>query len=290
MSNTTVYQEDWEVKLQERLDHPVTFKEVCNVEYTDTKTLHNPYLSTTPAVQDGTRGTAYTFQDFVMTDESIAIDTYKELPIYIDDADLAQSTYAKQMKDAELQGTLVLEAIEAYVLAGHAEWTNIGDDGNGGIASGSTTKITVNPTNIDDIIRAVKRIIRKANGAKKMKRNGVFIVWRPEDFEILEAFVQANGYTTADAALKDGTETGMPYMGVYHYYSNDLTAGHLFAGVRKLYHLGICKSTFGKVTVNIHPAGAAGGNLSGTGIHTRVDMKRKAWNNDASLLYDINVN
>ncbi|WP_395019800.1 hypothetical protein [Dongia sp.] len=289
MSNTVVYQEDWEVKLQERLDHPLTWKEVCKVTYTDTKVLHNPYLSTEPAVQAGTRGTAYSFQDFAETDESISIDVYKELPIYIDDADLAQSTYTKQMEMADLQGTLVNEAIEAYVLAQHAAWTNIGDDGNGNIVSGSTTAITVSPTNIDDIIRGLKRIIRKANGHRKAGRNGIFIVWRPEDFEILEAFVQANGFSTADQALKNGTDVGMPYMGVYHYYSNDLTAGHLFAGVRNLFNVGICKSTFGKVTKVIHPAGSSGGNLSGIGMHTRVDMKTKAWAKDATLIYDINV-
>lgn len=247
-------------------------------------------MSTTPAVQSGTRGTAYSFQDVGLTDSSISIDVYKELPIYIDDADLAQSTYMSQMDMADLQGTLVNEAIEAYVLGQHAQWTNIGDDGSGGFASGSSTKITISPNNIDDLIRATKRIARKANGFKRVARNGIFFVWRPEDFEILEAFVQANGTKPADDALQNGTDSGMVYMGAYHYMSNDITAGHLFAGVRKLFNVGICKSTYGKVTKIVHPAGASGGNLSGIGMHTRVDLKAKAWENDAALLYDINVN
>jgi hypothetical protein len=245
-------------------------------------------MSTVPAVQNGTRGTAYSFQDFALTDENVTIDTYKELPIYIDDADLAQSDFVKQMELAEMQGTLVSETLEAAMLASHAAWTNVGDS-SGTITSGITTAITVSPSNIDDIIRGVKRIIRKANGSKKAGRNGIFFIWRPEDFEILEGFVQANGFTTADAALKNGTEAGMPYMGAFHYMSNDHTAGHVFAGVRKLFNLGICKSTYGKITKIVHPAGSSGGNLSGTGMHTRVDYKFKAWNNDAALLYDLNV-
>lgn len=246
-------------------------------------------MSTTPAVQSGTRGTAYAFQDFVLANESITIDTYKELPIYIDDADLAQSDFVKQMDMATLQGQLINEAIEAGVLASHADWTNIGDGGSGVIASGTSTPLTISATNIDDVIRGVKRIIRKANGQKQSNQNGIFIVWRPEDFEILEAFIQANGFTSADDALKNGTETGMRYMNVYHYFSNDITAGHLFAGVRNIYHLGICKSTYGKVTQIVHPAGTSGGNLSGIGMHTRVDFKTKAWNKTASILFDINV-
>ena len=153
MSNTIVYGEAWAEKLQERLDHTTIWKEVCRVEYTNTRVLNNPYLSTTPAVQSGTRGAAYTHQDVGETNDAITISTFKILPILIDRADLAQSTFSKQMELAALQGQLIDEAIESAMLASHANWTNF-DNSNIGGAAGN---ITVSASNIDDIIGEINR-------------------------------------------------------------------------------------------------------------------------------------
>lgn len=283
MSNTIVYQEDWAVKLQERLDETTVWKEVCRVDYTDTKVLHNPYL-TDPTVQSGTRGSAYTHQDITITDESVTIDTFKILPQLIDRADLAQSTYANQMELADAQGVLLNEAIETAMLGQHAQWTNFDNASIGGSAG----NITVSTANIDDIIRGIKREIREAKGKDLMKRNGVFIIWREADFELLEAYVQANGFSTADGALKDGTNQGFKYMGVEHYSSNSITAGHLFGGVKKVFHLGICKSTYGQIVIDQEPA-TADGAVSGIGVISRVDFKFKAWTKTVPVLFDILV-
>lgn len=264
----------------------LNWKEICRVEYTDGKVLHNPYM-TDATVQSGTRGSAYTHQDIVITDENVTIDTFKILPQLIDRADLAQSTYVSQMEMADSQGTLLNEAIETGMLAEHAQWTNLGDTGSG-VFGASSTAIAVTASNIDDIIRGVKTAIRKARGQKLMNRFGAFIVWRPEDFELLEAYVQANGYATSDQGLREGLPEGFKYMGVYHYSSNNYTAGHLFAGVRSLFHLGICKSTYGQIVLDNEPA-TADGAVSGVGIVSRVDFKFKAWFKTKPVLFDINV-
>lgn len=283
MSNTIIYAEDWAVKLQERLSENNKWKEICKVEYTDTKVLHNPY-DTDATVQTGTRGSAYEHQDITITDETVSIDTFKILPQLIDRADLAQSTYVKQMELASSQGVLLNEAIEAGMLGQHAQWTNFDNASIGGSAG----NITVAASNIDDIIRGIKREIREAGGEELMNRNGVFIVWRPADFEVLEAYVQANGFSTADGALKDGTSQGFKYMGVEHYSSNKITAGHLFGGVKKAFHLGICKSTYGQIVIDQEPA-TAGGAVSGIGVVSRVDFKFKAWAKMVPVLFDILV-
>lgn len=288
MANSIVFQEEWEIKLQERLKFPTNWKEVCKVDYTNTKVLHNPYIAVAsePAVQTGTRGSVYSFQDVTETDESISIDTYEELALYVDDADEAQSNYAKQMDLADLQGQKINERLEAAMLGQHAQWTNFDNASIGGSAG----NITVTATNIDDIIRGLRREIYEANGNEAMQANGMFIVWRPADLEALEAFGQANGFTFADKWLKDGAEPGVYYMGAWHYMSNSHTAGHLFAGVRKRFHMGIVKATYGKITKVVHPAGASGGNLSGTGMHTRVDYKFKSWTKESTpLLFDVLV-
>lgn len=283
MSNTIIYNEDWAVKAQARLDAPQNWKEICNVEYTNTRVLNNPYF-TDPTVQTGTRGSAYTHQDVTLTNDSITISTFKILPQLIDRADLAQTPYAKQMELADRQGTLLNEAIETAMLASHASFTDFDNASIGGSAG----NITVSTSNIDDIIRGIKREIREANGQELMDRNGAFIVWRAADFEILEAYMMANGFSTADYALKNGGEIGIKYMGVYHYVSNKHTAGHVFAGVRKALHLGIVKDTYGQVVIDEEPA-VSGGAVSAIGIVMRVDYAFKAWANYVPVLFDVLV-
>lgn len=283
MSNTIVYAEDWAVKLQERLSEPLKWKLVCNVEYTDEKVLHNPY-STDAVVQSGTRGSAYTFQNITLTDDSVTIDTFDILPQLIDRADLAQQTYVNQMNLAESQGTLLNEAIETGMLAAYTQLTAFDNSKIGGAAG----NITVSASNVDDIIRGMKREIRLANGQDMLDRNGAFILWRPADFELLEAYVQANGFSTADGALKDGTSQGFTYMGVQHYSTNKNTANHIIGGVKKLLHIGICKSTYGQIVISQEPA-TSGGAVSGIGVISRVDFKVKAWHKVIPVLFDIQV-
>jgi len=291
MSNTIIYQESWATKLQERLDAPTTWKAVCRVEYTNTRVLHNPYVGSAgslsyPAVQTHTRGTAYTVQDVTETDTSITISTSRILPVFFDRADMAQSNYAKQMYWAETQGQLIDEAIETAMLAAHADWTNFDNASIGGAAG----NITVSANNIDDIIRGVKREINEANGMQLAARNGIFFVWRAADFEILEAFIQANGFATADIYLKEGIRSGIRYAGVEHYVSNLHAAGHVFAGVKNAYHLGICADTYGQVIVNQDPPATGAGALSGISVVSRADFAFKAWENVKPVLFDVLVN
>lgn len=284
MANTIVYGEEWATILQERLDRPTNWKELLDVQYTEVRVLNHPYLSTTPTIQSGTRGTAYTYQDVGETNESRTIGTYENLPIFIDQADLGQSSFSRQMYWAELQGQLISERLENRLGAQNASWTDFGTNSIGGGGS-ETTLITVTSTNVDDIIRAFKRRVNVANGINIAARNGLGIIWRPADFEILEAFIQANGFTTADMALQDGAVAGIRYMGVDHYITNDNAANHLFATVKKTGSLGILKSTFGQIKIIQDP------NLqSGVGVVSRVDFGFAWWNNYDSLYYDINVN
>lgn len=283
MSNTIVYAEEWAIKLQERLSEPLKWKLVCNVEYTDEKVLHNPY-STDATVQSGTRGSAYTFQNITLTDDSVTIDTFDILPQLIDRADLAQQTFVNQMNLADSQGVLLNEAIETAMMAAYTQLTVFDNSKIGGSAG----NITVSASNVDDIIRGMKREIRLANGQSFLDRYGAFIIWRPADFELLEAYVQANGFSTADGALKDGTNQGFTYMGVQHYSTNKNTANHIIGGVKSLLHIGICKSTYGQIVVSQEPA-TSGGAVSGIGVISRVDFKVKAWHKVIPILFDIQV-
>lgn len=283
--NTGVYPTEWLTKLQQRLDKPTNWKEVCDVVYSDTQVFNWPYMSTEFVIQTGTRGTAYGFSDFALTNDTLTISTYKPVPAFIDRADMAQCKLVNQMEIADRQGRIIAEHLESAVLATHASWTNFGDLGGGQLGLGST-QITVSLSNIDDIVRGVKREIIVANGLDQMNAKGVFFVWRPADFEKLEAFLQANGYNLADQTLKQGimTEKGYYALGAYHYVSNSHTANHVFAGVRKIMRLGILRSTYGQIVITQDPL-----NQSGTGIVSRVDYGTQIPAGLATILFDVNV-
>lgn len=278
-----IYKNEYLTKLQERLSEVNKWKNFCKVEYTDTQVIHNPYMTDFTA-NTGTRGSAYTPEALTTTDDTVTINTFKIAAMYIDRADLAQKTFAGWMEIADNQGLVLNEAIETAMFANHAEYTDFDNASIGGAAG----NITVSESNIDDIIRGVKREIREANGDSLMERNGLAFFWRPADFEKLEAYAQAQGYNTADGALKDGTSQGFKYMGAEHYSSNKTTAGHLLAGVKNVLHLGICKSTYGKITVVDDPV-VSGGQISGIGINSRVDFKFKAWSKIVPVLFDVLV-
>jgi hypothetical protein len=275
-----IFQEDWVVKLQERLSEQTKWKDFMNVEINDSYVLHNPYR-TDATVQTLTRYTAYTQAAIALTDETVTISTGRLVSEVIDRADLAQSGYTKQMESADHMGVMLNETIESLVYAQHAQLTDFDNASIGGTAG----NITVSTSNIDDIILGIQREISEAKGDTLFERNGGFIVWRPADFEKLQSFMMANGFSTADNALKGGVKGGIDYMGMTHYRSNLLTAGHLLAGVKKVYHLGILRSTYGAIVVNEKDPGL----VSGVGITSRIDIGIKAWAKTKPVLYDILV-
>jgi hypothetical protein len=282
-SDIGVYKADFETRLQTRLDKPSTWKDVCDVRYTDAYSISLPYMATEFVAQTGTRGTAYGFSDFTLTNEQLNIAVKKIVPVFADEADIAQCSYIDFMDIADRQGKLLSDQIETAVLADHGNWTNVGDTG-GVITKDSTGAITVSATNIDDIVRGVRKILIESNGADLMDQHGLFFVWRAADFEALEAFAQANGFNLADSHLKNGIERGYFLLGAYHYVSNSHTASHVFAGVRKQMKVGVLNKTWGKLKVTEDP-----GLQSGKGLITRADYGVKTPTGLKPVLFDVNV-
>lgn len=285
VANTITYETTFEDVLQDRLDHPTTWKEMCDVTVTNTRVISSSYMSTTPAVQTVTRGTGVALQTFAETAETLTISTGRDLGVLVDWGDFYQSPWTKKAELFDRIGALLNEYIESAVLARHASWTDFDNASIGGAAG----NIFVSASNIDDIIRGVKREIREANGQAMMNQYGVGFVWRAQDFEYLEAFVQANGFATADKALKEGTVEGLHYLGCDHYWSNEHTAGHVFAGVKKIERLGILQGTYGRAHTIEFPAADSNTFFSGVAFYSRVDIGHLTPTAHAGLLFDILV-
>lgn len=288
VANTATYQTFYEDNLQDRLDHPTTWKEMCDVTISDTRIISTSYMQTTPTTQSVTRGTGVALQVFGETAESLTISTGRDLGIFVDLGDLAQSPWTKPAELFNRIGALLNEYIESQVLAQFATWTAFGDTGGGALGA-SSTQIAVTASNIDDIIRGVKRLVRVGNGQSLMNENGVGFVWRAADFEYLEAFTQANGFSTADQALKEGTIEGLHYLGADHYWSNDNTANHVFAGVKKVQRLGILRGTYGRAFTIDFPAADSNTFFSGTAFYSRVDIGHLTPTSQAGLVFNVNV-
>lgn len=277
---------EYETKLQERLDAPTVWKEVCKVKYTNSGILRNPYL-TDSTVATGTRGTGYTSVAIATTDDTVSITDYVYSAQHIDDADLAQKTFSDFMEIADNMGTLLNERVETQMLAEHAQWTNFDNASIGGGAG----NITVSVSNIKNIISAMKTAIRTAGGGDLLARNGGFIIWREADYEKVELLASSEGFNTADTVLTNGVSQvngGFMYLGIMHYSSSKHTAGHVFGGVKKAFDLGIVKSTYGKVKTIINPV-VSSAQISGIGLESRVDNKFKAWTKMVPVLFDILV-
>lgn len=277
---------EYETKLQERLSAPTVWKEVCNVKYTDTGILRNPYL-TDATVSSGTRGTGYTSVAIATTDDTVSITDYDYSAQHIDDADLAQKSFSDFMEIADNMGTLLNEKMETSMLAEHAQWTNFDNASIGGAAG----NITVSISNIKNIISAMKTAIRTAGGGDMLARNGGFIIWREADYEKVELLASSEGFNTADTVLNDGISQvngGFKYLGVWHYSSSKHASGHVFGGVKKAFMVGVVKSTYGKMKTITNPV-VSGAQISGVGLESRIDRKFKAWTKMVPVLFDILV-
>ena len=287
MANTIVWSKhDYVQRMRARINKPTCWTDILNVRYSDVRTIVQGAMTTEPAVQSGTRGSAYTYQDMTLSADTLTISTYRVLPVLIDEADRYQQNYVDQMSIADFQGKRINEYIEAQMLAQHGSFTDFGSTDLANTGADDTTQITVSSANVDDLIRAIKRKLYTNNGVDFAVEKGVFIVWRPADFELLEAYVQANGYTEADIALKNGIPVAKAfhYMGVDHYLSTQHTANHLFAGIKGMFEIGILRSTYGKAKFIEDP-----GSVSGLGIVSRVDY---GWNQASYYIQfsmDVNV-
>jgi len=289
MANTLTYPEIWATSLQERLDGPATWKEICEVIYSDARVFNIPYMSTEYTLQSGTRGTAYSHSDFTLTNDTLTISSTDIVSVFMDRADVAQNNVVRASEHGARQGQVIVERVEDLFLAQHAGWTNFGDNGAGGFGLASAL-ITISQSNIDDVIRAVKREVIKAKGSFLMRKHGLAFVWRPEDFEKLEASIQSQGFNLADDSLKKGVmmEVGYFWLGAYHYVSESHTANHVFAGVRQIQQIGLLSSTWGKINFNPNAVNADGP-LSGVSYEARLDYGFNPKAGLTTILFDVNV-
>ncbi|MEK7505757.1 MAG: hypothetical protein AAB597_02590 [Patescibacteria group bacterium] len=189
MGNTITYETLFESTLQERLARPHNWKEICDVTYTDDRVINSSYISTTggwAAVATVTRGTAFNAVDIAETAETLTISTGREVPVFVDWGDLYQSPWTKPAEAFKRGAQRLDEFTETDVLDNHADWRNLGGSG-GAWTDNVATTLAVAASNVDDLIRLARQVVRAQNGQDLMEEYGLFHVWDPASFNFLEA-------------------------------------------------------------------------------------------------------
>ena len=179
--------------MQERLARPQNWKEMCKVTMSNTRVITSQSISTTgdwAATGTLTRGTAFDPTDVAEVADTLTISTSHHVTTYFDFGDLSQSPWTTEKEIFGRAGERIGERIEIEVLGQHASWRNIG--GSGGAWTDNTdVALAASASNIDDLARLIRTVIRTQNGANLMARNGVGVVLHPTSFQFVEAFAQA---------------------------------------------------------------------------------------------------
>ena len=162
---------------------------MCKVTTSNTRVITSQSISTTgdwAASASLTRGTAFDPTDVAEVADTLTISSGRHVTTYFDFGDLAQSPWTNEREIFSRAGERLGEFIETDVLAQHASWRNLG--GAAGVWTDNTDVVlAASASNIDDLARLIRRVIREQNGASLMARNGVGAVLSPASFEFVEA-------------------------------------------------------------------------------------------------------
>lgn len=290
MANTITVETIFDKVMQDRLDQPQNWREICDVEMSNDGVFSSTYISTSGGwAADGalTRGTAINPTDVAQTAETLAVSTGRHVTTYFDFADLLQSPWTTEKEIYARAGARVGERIETAVLARHANWRNLGLVA-GTWTDNDATAGAISASNVDDLARLMRQVIREQSGQELIQSKGIGAVLDPISFSFVEAFAQANGFESADKALEKGLAPQVHYLGVTWYVSNLNDTDHAFGGIRKAERLGILQGTFGKMHKWDGAAGSSGGVQSGTTYHTRVDYGHLTPTTLANVVFDVN--
>lgn len=175
--------------MQNRLDAPANWREICNVEMTNDQVISSTYISTTggwAADAALTRGTALNPTDVAQTAETLTISTGRHVTTYFDFGDLLQSPWTTEKEIYKRSGARLSERIETAVLARHGSWRNLGLVA-GVWTDNDATAGAITAGNIDDLARLMRQVVRDQNGQDLLGSNGIGGVLSPTSFSFVEA-------------------------------------------------------------------------------------------------------
>jgi hypothetical protein len=198
--DTRVYRDKYRSKsLEQVLRNALVCEKICSVDNSDVKRIQNPYGSQPTATVQAIAGT-YTLGEFQLTDDTLTVTEEVIVAEHIFDFESLLNNFALFADRTDEQNYAVAYKIDYFVLNALCE------DGTGTYttpAGGFTTAANINVI--------MSNLVSKVAGYADTYK-GLFLVIENTD---IVGFVQAqatNGFSFADAALKNGWMSN--YMGV----------------------------------------------------------------------------
>lgn len=194
ISTYTYRQKYFSTTLQEVLKKALVTEKICTVDNSDVKRIENPYGSQPTAAVTAINGT-YSVSTYTTTDDTLTVDNEVKIAEHIYDFEkvlTAFDMYANRMQEMMY---VVAQQIDVFVL------NNLCED-----ATGTYTTAAGGFTTAANINKIISDLASKVMGYKDSYK-GLFLVIENTD---VTGFMQAqmtNGFSYADAALKNGFMT-----------------------------------------------------------------------------------
>ena len=189
-------------KMQQVLRKALVTEKICEVDRSNLYYLHNPFSGQPSAVLQATDG-SYSVSAWTTTEDTLTVDNEVIYAEHIFDFERLQAHFNLFATRTDEQAYAIATGIDKYVL------NNLTEDATGTYttpAGGFTTAANINVI--------MSNLLSKVAGFSDMFK-GTFLVIENTD---VPGFIQAqasNGFTFADAALRNGFFTN--YMGVEIY-------------------------------------------------------------------------
>ena len=208
----------WLPRVQRELDKRLVAKEVSEVYTGPDAIIHNPYAST-PVGSDGTATLSYSIEDYEVTDDTLAVTRRATSAEHIDNIEQLQQRFDLAMQRAERQAYVIKDKIDQYIFNLPVSMSGITNIDDGDFAGTVGNPYASSNSVIDDIANTIIEKVGLSNGAMD---KGMFWVVSPYEITDMASFMQNNGFTVADSAIKNGY-MGQPFAGLDVYVSNNLT-------------------------------------------------------------------
>jgi hypothetical protein len=202
ISTFTYRQKYFATTMQEVLKKALVAEKICSVDNSDVKRIENPYGSQPTAAITGITGT-YAVSTYTSTDDTLTVDQEVKIAEHIFDFEKVLTSfdmYANRMQEMMYS---VAERIDYFVL------NNLCEDG-----TGTYTTPTGGFTTAGNINTIISNLASKVMGFKDSYK-GMFLVIENTDVVGFMAAQMTNGFSYADAALRNGFMTS--YAGVEIY-------------------------------------------------------------------------
>lgn len=191
-----------------------SFKEQAGLTYGDV--IHRPYASDV-SVDSYVAGTASTAQDITITDNSMTIDRFAIINVFIDDTQQLQSRYDLMAHYVEKMRKALQEDMDAHFLL---EIRNaVSDVDNGDIAAGTAgDPFAVTSTNIVDVFTYADRYLLAQNAIEGNR----FAVITPAVYQKLLTYLGGRQTQLGDQVTQYGYKSKGMFNDFKIYVSNNL--------------------------------------------------------------------